>query len=106
MACRRTAADHRCRRKSEENLSRDSNRISTLRAYLPDVSRLPGETTVRSLVDVRSEDEYTGKFLSLPGPARDLPERRTYSRRYNVPWGKNVNEDGTFRAPEELEGTL
>ena len=75
----------------------------SLRAFLPDVSRLPGHTNGWSLIDVRSADEYSGKILSPPGLPETCQRGGHIPGAFNVPWGKNVNEDGTFKTPEELK---
>jgi thiosulfate/3-mercaptopyruvate sulfurtransferase len=75
----------------------------SLRAFLPDVSRLPGHANSWSLVDVRSADEYSGKILSPPGLPETCQRGGHIPGAANIPWGKNVNEDGTFKAPEELK---
>jgi thiosulfate/3-mercaptopyruvate sulfurtransferase len=55
------------------------------------------------LVDVRSNDEFTGKILAPPG----LPE--TCQRGGHIPTAKNIgwqracNEDGTFKSYDELK---
>jgi thiosulfate/3-mercaptopyruvate sulfurtransferase len=95
-------------------LTKDSPTLSTktyhaaepdfsLRAFLPDVSRLPGHTNGWSLIDVRSADEYSGKILSPPGLPETCQRGGHIPGAFNVPWGKNVNEDGTFKTPEELK---
>jgi thiosulfate/3-mercaptopyruvate sulfurtransferase len=55
------------------------------------------------LVDVRSPDEYTGKRLHMEAYPNEgalrgghIPGAR------NVPWGRAVNADGTFKTAEEL----
>lgn len=59
------------------------------------------------IVDIRSPQEYTGERLHMPdypneGAARagHIPSAR------NVPWGKCVQEDGTFKSVEELRKVL
>ena len=74
----------------------------SLRAFLPDVSQIPGHTNGWSLVDVRSADEYSGKILSPPGLPETCQRGGHIPGAFNVPWGKNVNEDGTFKSLEEL----
>ncbi|MFN8470739.1 MAG: sulfurtransferase [Anaerolineae bacterium] len=55
------------------------------------------------LVDVRSPQEYSGELLHMPSYPQEgalrgghIPGAR------NVPWGRAVNADGTFKSPEEL----
>jgi thiosulfate/3-mercaptopyruvate sulfurtransferase len=59
---------------------------------------------VKNLVDVRSPDEYAGRLLA---PAH-LPQEQAQRAGHiptaaNIPWSKAANEDGTFRADDELE---
>jgi thiosulfate/3-mercaptopyruvate sulfurtransferase len=74
----------------------------SIRAYLPhvQVSRKADNVV---LVDVRSEEEFSGKILAPP----DLPE--TCQRgghipgAVNIPWDLACNEDGTFKTYDELK---
>jgi thiosulfate/3-mercaptopyruvate sulfurtransferase len=75
----------------------------SLRAYLPDLSQRVGRANGWSLVDVRSADEYSGKLLSPPGLPETCQRGGHIPGAHNVPWGKNVNEDGTFKSPDELK---
>ncbi|MEN3015625.1 MAG: sulfurtransferase [bacterium] len=55
------------------------------------------------LVDVRSPQEYTGELIHMP----DYPQEGALRGGHiptaiSIPWGKNVNEDGTFKSVEEL----
>src|SRR6476469_3667412 len=59
---------------------------------------------VKNLVDVRSPDEYAGRLLA---PAH-LPQEQAQRAGHiptaaNVPWSKAANDDGTFRADDELK---
>lgn len=73
-----------------------------LRAKLSDVvaaARAPGNT---ALVDIRSADEYTGKIFA-PNGVQELTIRAGHvPGAVNVPWGKLVAEDGTFKSVEEI----
>ncbi|MCS7165844.1 MAG: sulfurtransferase [Candidatus Calescibacterium sp.] len=56
------------------------------------------------LVDVRSPQEYTGELIHMP----DYPQEGALRGGHiptaiNIPWGKNVNDDGTFKSIEELK---
>ncbi len=75
----------------------------SLRAYLPEVYKIEGSTNGSSLVDVRSADEYTGKILSPPGLPETCQRGGHIPGARNIPWGKNVNEDGTFKSADELK---
>ncbi len=75
----------------------------SLRAYLPEVFKIEGDTKGSALVDVRSADEYTGKILSPPGLPETCQRGGHIPGARNIPWGKNVNEDGTFKSTEDLK---
>ena len=73
---------------------------ASLRALRDEVVAAIGK---RNLVDVRSPDEFTGRLLA---PAH-LPQEQAQRAGHiptarNVPWSKAANEDGTFRADDEL----
>lgn len=58
-----------------------------------------------NLVDVRSPDEFTGKLLAPPGlEGKEGCQRGGHiPTAKNIPWGKAVNEDGTFKSREALQ---
>jgi thiosulfate/3-mercaptopyruvate sulfurtransferase len=59
--------------------------------------------TEAKLVDIRSNDEYTGKVFAPEG-VKELAVRAGHvPNAVNVPWGKIVKEDGTFRSPDEIK---
>lgn len=74
----------------------------SIRALLPEVQKAYAEPTT-ALVDVRSGDEYTGKILAPPGLPETCQRGGHIPRAVSVPWGKNVQEDGTFRTEQELK---
>src|SRR5690606_7429443 len=78
-------------------------RNTALRARLNDVlDAAEGRADVK-LVDIRSNDEYTGKVFAPEG-VKELAVRAGHvPNAVNVPWGKIVNEDGTFKSPEEIK---
>jgi len=55
------------------------------------------------LVDVRSPDEFTGTILAPPGLPETCQRGGHIPGASNIPWGKNCNEDGTFKSRDELE---
>jgi thiosulfate/3-mercaptopyruvate sulfurtransferase len=75
---------------------------NALRARLADVvaaTKNPGSAV---LVDIRSADEYTGKIFA-PNGVPELTVRAGHiPGAVNVPWGRLVAEDGTFKPAEEL----
>lgn len=75
---------------------------NSLRAYLPDVLKVAGTKHNWSLVDVRSGDEYSGKLLSPPGLPETCQRGGHIPGALNIPWGKNVNDDGTFASASDL----
>lgn len=75
---------------------------ASLRAHLSEVmGRYPGERT--GLVDVRSNDEFTGKILAPPGLPETCQRGGHIPGAKNIPWGTVCNEDGTFKSVGELE---
>jgi thiosulfate/3-mercaptopyruvate sulfurtransferase len=73
----------------------------SLRAFLPDVQAAVAARKA-VLVDVRSPDEYSGKILSPPGLPETCQRGGHVPGAFSVPWGKNCNDDGTFKSHEEL----
>ena len=78
-------------------------RNNALRARLGDVlDAAEGRAEVK-LVDIRSGDEYSGKVFA-PDGVKELAVRAGHvPGAVNVPWGKIVNEDGTFKTPDEIK---
>ncbi|MBV9847829.1 MAG: sulfurtransferase [Kutzneria sp.] len=57
----------------------------------------------KNLVDVRSPDEFSGKLLAPAHLPQEQAQRAGHiPSAINVPWSKAANEDGTFRAENEL----
>jgi thiosulfate/3-mercaptopyruvate sulfurtransferase len=74
---------------------------AAIRAFKDDV--LAHVRTGAPLVDVRSPQEYSGELLHMP----DYPQEGAIRGGHipgarNVPWKKAANDDGTFRAVDEL----
>lgn len=74
----------------------------SIRAFREDVLKhLEQENP--ALVDVRSPQEYTGELLHAIGYPQEGAQRAGHVKgAVNVPWGTAANEDGTFKAVEEL----
>jgi rhodanese-related sulfurtransferase len=72
-----------------------------LRAFLPEVQQA-SKAKAAALVDVRSPDEFTGKILAPPGLPETCQRGGHIPGAKSIPWGKNCNEDGTFKNFEEL----
>jgi thiosulfate/3-mercaptopyruvate sulfurtransferase len=73
---------------------------TAIRAFRDEVVEAIG---TKNLVDVRSPDEYAGRLLA---PAH-LPQEQAQRAGHiptasNIPWSKAANDDGTFRADDEL----
>jgi thiosulfate/3-mercaptopyruvate sulfurtransferase len=74
---------------------------TSIRAFRDEVVQAIG---VKNLVDVRSPDEYAGRLMA---PAH-LPQEQAQRAGHiptaaNVPWSKAANDDGTFKADDELK---
>lgn len=76
-----------------------SIRATLIRDVLPAV-RKKGSADI---VDIRSADEYNGKIFA-PAGFQELAVRAGHiPGAVNVPWGSNVNADGTFKSVAELK---
>ena len=75
----------------------------SIRAFMPYLKKR-AKSKDRILVDVRSEDEFTGKILA---PA-EYPSEHTQRGGHipgsvNIPWNLVTNVDGTFKSADELK---
>jgi thiosulfate/3-mercaptopyruvate sulfurtransferase len=78
------------------------DRDTSLRARLSDVLDAAEGRADVAVIDIRSGDEYSGKIFAPEG-VKELSVRAGHvPGAVNVPWGQAVNEDGTFKSPEEL----
>jgi thiosulfate/3-mercaptopyruvate sulfurtransferase len=77
------------------------NPDNSLRAFLPEVQQAVAGKKA-SLVDVRSPQEFSGEILSPPGLPETCQRGGHIPGAKSIPWGKNCNEDGTFKSAEEL----
>jgi thiosulfate/3-mercaptopyruvate sulfurtransferase len=73
----------------------------SLRAFLPEVQKAVAAKA--ALVDVRSPQEFTGEILSPPGLPETCQRGGHIPGAKSIPWGKNCNEDGTFKSLDELK---
>jgi len=74
-----------------------------LRVYLPYV-REAYRQAGKVLVDVRSPKEFSGEILAPPEYPTEHAQRGGHiPGAKNIPWGQAVNEDGTFKTPEQLK---
>lgn len=57
-----------------------------------------------ALVDVRSPEEYSGELIAPPTVPQEGSQRAGHiPGAANIPWGKAVAEDATFKSAEELK---
>lgn len=76
----------------------------SIRIYLEEVKRNLKTNKDLVLVDVRSPKEFTGEILAPPEYPTEHAQRGGHiPGAVNIPWSQAVNEDGTFKSPEELE---
>src|SRR5262245_34073878 len=74
----------------------------TLRALLTEVQQAVAGKKA-ALVDVRSPQEFTGEILAPPGLPETCQRGGHIPGAKSIPWGKNCNEDGTFKSFDELK---
>jgi len=74
---------------------------TSLRAFLPEVQQAMKSKSA-SLVDVRSPQEFTGEILAPPGLPETCQRGGHIPGAKSIPWGKNCNEDGTFKSFDDL----
>ena len=76
---------------------------SEIRAFRDEVREAIKQDDV-ALVDVRSNDEYTGKKLHMPEYPQEGALRGGHiPHAQNIPWATAVKDDSTFKSREELE---
>jgi thiosulfate/3-mercaptopyruvate sulfurtransferase len=75
---------------------------ASLRALLPQVQQAVSGR-LAALVDVRSPAEFTGEILSPPGLPETCQRGGHIPGARSIPWGKAVNEDGTFKSYDDLK---
>jgi thiosulfate/3-mercaptopyruvate sulfurtransferase len=75
----------------------------SVRASLIEV-RQASQHNMGVLVDARSPQEFNGEILAPPGVPETAQRAGHIPGAKNVPWNKAVNDDGTFKKPEELRG--
>jgi thiosulfate/3-mercaptopyruvate sulfurtransferase len=74
----------------------------TIRAFREDVLKHL-QSQDPAIVDVRSSGEYTGELMHAIGYPQEGAQRAGHIKgAVNVPWGTAANEDGTFKAVDEL----
>jgi thiosulfate/3-mercaptopyruvate sulfurtransferase len=75
---------------------------TSLRAFLPEVQQASAGRKA-GLVDVRSPAEFTGEILAPPGLPETCQRGGHIPGAKSIPWGKNCNDDGTFKSLDELK---
>ncbi len=72
-----------------------------IRAKRDEVLMALGTST--RLVDVRSPQEYSGELIAMPGYEQEGAQRAGHiPGAASVPWAQAVQEDGTFKSPNDL----
>ncbi|MCU1383983.1 MAG: Rhodanese domain protein [Acidobacteria bacterium] len=74
----------------------------SLRAFLPEVQQAVAGKKA-ALVDVRSPQEFTGEILAPPGLPETCQRGGHIPGAKSIPWGKNCNDDGTFKSFDDLK---
>ena len=74
----------------------------SLRAFLPEVQQAVAGKKA-ALVDVRSPQEFSGEILSPPGLPETCQRGGHIPGAKSIPWGKNCNDDGTFKSADDLK---
>jgi len=72
------------------------------RAFLRQVEKAMNDRTF-VLVDVRSNDEFTGKILAPPGLPETCQRGGHIPGAKNIPWAQACNDDGTFKSADDLD---
>ena len=78
-----------------------------LRAYFDEVKAALADVKAHriALVDVRGPKEFSGEITAPPEYPTEHAQRGGHiPGAVNIPWAQAVNEDGTFKARNELEG--
>ena len=79
-----------------------AERDESIRARRDAVQQGIGEQT-KSLVDVRSPQEYSGELISPPGYEQEGAQRAGHiPTAASIPWAQAVRDDGTFKPADEL----
>lgn len=82
---------------------RVSGEDASIRAFKEDVFSILKGGRQGQLVDVRSVDEFTGKIIAPPGMTETAQRAGHIPQAANIPWAQAANEDGTFKAFDDLK---
>ncbi|MBM4415011.1 MAG: sulfurtransferase [Chloroflexi bacterium] len=72
-----------------------------LRAKRDDVLKVVSSGGAQ-LVDVRSSAEFSGEIIAPPGMSETAQRAGHIPGAKSIPWARAVNEDGTFKSPDDL----
>lgn len=103
---KRWEADGRKFVEETPNYPKSDYKVATINSHLRATRRHIEDNLERegfNLVDVRSNDEYTGKIIAPPGMTETAQRPGHIPGASNIPWAKAVNEDGTYKSAEELK---
>ena len=93
---------------STETVTRPGDQLHRRRARTrtsaPSATRSSRPSAAKSLVDVRSPDEFAGRLLAPAHLPQEQAQRGGHiPTAVNVPWSKAANDDGTFKSDDELK---
>jgi thiosulfate/3-mercaptopyruvate sulfurtransferase len=74
----------------------------SLRVMLPEAMAAVGACSA-AFVDVRTPDEYSGRILAPPGLPEGCQRGGHIPGAASIPWSQTCNDDGTFKAHEQLK---
>jgi len=75
---------------------------ASIRAKRDDIFSVLERRSPAQLVDVRSNDEFTGKVIAPPGMTETAQRGGHIPGAANIPWAQAVAEDGTFKSADAL----
>jgi thiosulfate/3-mercaptopyruvate sulfurtransferase len=82
---------------------RASDPDESIRARKEDVFAILEKRKTGHLVDVRSNDEFTGRVVAPPGMTETAQRAGHIPGAASVPWSQAANEDGTFKSADALQ---
>jgi thiosulfate/3-mercaptopyruvate sulfurtransferase len=74
----------------------------SIRAKREDIFAVLDKRSPAQLVDVRSNDEFTGKVIAPPGMTETAQRGGHIPGAASIPWAQAVAEDGTFKPADAL----
>ena len=74
----------------------------SIRARRDEVYAVVDRRSPAQLVDVRSNDEFTGKVIAPPGMTETAQRGGHIPGAASIPWAQAANEDGTFKSADAL----